>query len=116
MTQISYVLIVPIEKDQDTIFQGWQRGVASNDFIPLLASAALAPIDSAEIFLSQADLISYRASGVHKNIITIGCHLIDAIPELTTGNFIVIITPSEYVDKIKALDVSKGKVITRSST
>lgn len=109
MAQISYVLIIPIETEQETIFQGWQRGVASNDFIPLLASAALAPIDTAEIFLSQDDLISYRASGVRKNIIAIGSHLIDAILGLITGEFIVIITPSEYLDKVKALDVPKEK-------
>ena len=109
MTQISYILIIPIKKEQETIFQGWQRGVASNDFFPLLASAALAPIDTAEIFLSQDDLISYRASGVRKNIIAIGSHLIDTIPKLTTGDFILIITPSEYLDKIKALDIPKAK-------
>lgn len=111
MTQISYVLVVPIEKDENTFFQGWQRGVASNDFIPLLASAALAPIDTAEIFLPQDDLISYRTRGAHKNIITIGSHLIDEIPKLVTGDFIIIITPSEFLDKITALDIPKQKSI-----
>lgn len=109
MTQISYVLIAPVEKERDTIFQGWQRGVASNDFIPILASAALAPIDTAEIFLSQEELISYRSSDARKNIVTIGSHLIDAIPEVTTGDFIIIITPPEYLDKVKALDIPKEK-------
>lgn len=111
MTQISYVLVVPIDKEQNTLFQGWQRSVASNDFIPLLACAALAPIDTAEIFLSQDDLISYRTRGVCKNIITIGSHLIDEIPKLVAGDFIIIITPSEFIDKITALDISEKKSI-----
>ena len=115
MTQVSYVLVVPIEKGQDTLFQGWQRSVASNNFIPLLASAALAPIDTAEIFMSQDDLISYRTSGVSKNIITIGSHLIDAIPEVAEGDFIVIITPSEFLDEIMALNISKQKSLLVAS-
>ncbi|BAO62906.1 hypothetical protein PPC_3559 [Pseudomonas protegens Cab57] len=109
MTQISYVLVVPTEKDKSTFFQGWQRGVASNDFIHLLASAALAPIDTAEIFLPQDELVSYRTSGTHKNIITIGSHLIDEIPNLVTGDFIITITPSDFLDKIMALDIPKQK-------
>lgn len=111
MTQISYVLVAPIRKDENTFFQGWQRGVVSNDFIPLLASAALAPIDTAEIFFTQDDLVSYRTRGAHKNIITIGSHLIDEIPKLVAGDFIIVITPSEFLDEITALDVPKQKSI-----
>lgn len=109
MTQISYVLIAPVEKERNTLFQGWQQGVASNDFFPLLESAALAPIDTAEIFLSQEELISYRFSSIQKNIVTIGSHLINAIPQLTAGDFIIIITPPEYIEQIKALNISKEK-------
>lgn len=111
MTQISYALIIPIEEERDTIFQGWERSVASNNFIPLLACAALAPIDTAEVFLSQDDVISYRTSGAVKNIIAIGSHLIDTIPEVITGEFIIIITPSKYTDKIKSLDISREKAL-----
>lgn len=109
MTQISYILIAPVEQDRDTFFQGWQQGVVSNDFIPLLAIAALAPINTAEIFLSQEELISYRSSGVCKNIFTIGSHLINEIPKLTVGDFIIIITLPEHLEQIKALDIPKEK-------
>lgn len=116
MTQISYVLIVPIEEGRDTLFQGWQCGVASTEFIPLLVSAILAPIDTAEIFLSQEELISFRASGSRKNIIAIGSHLIDAIQELITGDFVIVITPPKYLEKIKALDTPKGQSFLVAST
>ena len=103
MAQILYILVIPTSKDI-TYFQGWCRDLAQPEFISMLAVAATAPFDTAEVFFDQETLISHRASGAQRKVIALGHQLIHTIPEICKNEFCIIITPFAHAQSIINLE------------
>lgn len=107
MSRILYIIVVPTSEDA-TLFQGWCRTLTNSEFLSLLTTAATAPFDTGEIFLEQEALISRRADGVHREVITLGDGFLDMIPEIAKDRFCIIITPCTLAKKVVDIDFGQG--------
>ena len=73
MAQIQYHLIIPPATDDEvSIFQGFNKSLFSDNFEKLLLTLCCAPNDTAELFMSQDELISYRLDSPNKSAASIG--------------------------------------------
>lgn len=114
MSAIEYYLIVPVKED-DTVFQGHNRGVVNPEFFNLISTICCAPNETGEIYLSQEELVKHRSVYSEKSISAIGSQFISKMPEIIESGLVVIFCAKCNVEEIAALsfrDASKVVIVS----
>jgi len=115
MSAIEYYLVIPIE-EENTFFQGHNRGVVQPEVFNLLITICSAPNDTGEIYINHADLIKSRSLSSKKNISAIGSQFISELPAVINARIAVIFCAKCNAAEVAALQWKEGVKIIVVST
>lgn len=115
MSTIEYYLVIPIEED-NTFFQGHNRGVTQPEVFNLIAAICSSPNDTGEIYISHADLVKSRSLGSNKNISAVGSQFVSKFPEIINSKVAVIFCAECNVSEVSSLQWKEGVKVIIVST
>lgn len=115
MSGIEYYLVVPIQ-EHNTVFQGHNRGVVTQEFFKLMSAICCAPNETGEIYLSQAELVKHRSVYSEKNVSAIGSQFISNLPEMIGSDLVVIFCSAGNAEEVAALSFSGSSKVLVVST
>ena len=115
MNIIDYYLVVPIE-DDNTFFQGHNRGVVQPEVFNLMAAICSAPNHTGELYLSHAELIKNRSLFSSKNISAVGSQFISNLPDMVKSRVAVVFCAACHAAEVAALRWGNGSKVVVVST
>jgi hypothetical protein len=115
MSVIEYYFVVPVE-DDNTFFQGHNRGLVQAEVFNLLVAICSAPNETGEIYLNHAELIKSRSLVSSKNVSAVGSQFISELPTMIRSKVAVVFCAACHAVEIAALEWSvDNKVIVVST-
>jgi hypothetical protein len=101
--KLNYVLVVPngVSEHQATLFQGWNPAIKNPKFLSLISLLSALPFDKEEIFLSQSQLIKFRATGAQRNVVSVGESFLSELTFGEENDIVVFLALEESLQLIK---------------
>ncbi len=111
--RLQYVLVVQDAKsDSDaTLFQGWNHGIVTPEFMDLIHLVCCLPSDMHELAMTQEELIAFRRAHIGKDAKVVGAHVLSKIRFSMPESVTIYVCLPEQIATVKATQIKSDSPV-----